>query len=80
MSFVRATGERGGTGCSLGLQRYEVPGAIEMLGHLGTTAGYRSFVGQLPAQRIDIARVITDPDDPPPVLFPALQLMADEAF
>jgi hypothetical protein len=79
MSFVPATDERGATGYSLGLQRYELPGAVELLGHPGTTAGYRSFVGQLPAQLIDIERVITNPDDPSPVLFPAFQLMVDEA-
>ena len=79
MSFVPATDERGVTGYGFGLQPYELPGGVELLGHLGTTAGYRTFVGQLPAQRLDIALVTTDPDDPSPVLFPAFQLMADEA-
>ena len=79
MSFVPATDERGVTGYGLGLQRCELPGCVELLGHLGTAAGYRTVVGQLPAQRIDIALVITNPDDPSPVFFPAFQLMADEA-
>jgi CubicO group peptidase (beta-lactamase class C family) len=79
LAFVPTTDEGGVTGYGLGLQRYELPGGGELLGHLGTTAGYRAFVGQLPEQRIDIALVVTNPDDPSPVLFPALQLMADEA-
>ena len=79
MSFVPATDERGVTGYPLGLQHYELPVGVELVGHLGTTAGYRTCMRQVPAQRIDIALVITNPDDPSPVLFPAFQLMADEA-
>jgi hypothetical protein len=36
-------------------------------------------VGHLPAQDIDFAMVITNPDDPTPVLAPALELMVAEA-
>lgn len=79
LTFVPATDEGGVVGYGLGIQRYELPGGVEMIGHIGTTAGYRAFVGHLPAEGIDIAMVITNPDDPSPVLFPALELMAGEA-
>jgi D-alanyl-D-alanine carboxypeptidase len=74
LTFVEATGD-GVVGYGLGIERYELPGGVELIGHLGTTAGYRAFVGHLPAQDIDIAMVITNPDDYTPVLLPALELM-----
>jgi len=79
LTFVPATDVGGVVGYGLGIQRYELPGGVEMIGHLGTTAGYRAFVGHLPAQDVDIAMVITNPDDPTPVLIPALERMVAEA-
>jgi D-alanyl-D-alanine carboxypeptidase len=79
LTFVQASDIPGQVGYGLGIERYELPGGVEMIGHLGTTAGYRAFVGYLPAQDIDIAMVITNPGDPTPVLMPALELMAGEA-
>ena len=43
------------------------------------TAGYRVVMGRLPAQRTTIVMVITTPDDPTPVLMPALQLLTGPA-
>ncbi len=60
-------------GYGLGLERYVLPGGVEVLGHMGTTGGYRAFMFHLPAQDIDLAMVTTTPDDPTPVLMPALQ-------
>jgi D-alanyl-D-alanine carboxypeptidase len=79
LSFVPATDVPGKVGYGLGIERYELPGGVEMIGHLGSTAGYRAFAGQLPAQQIDVAMVITNQDDPTPVLMPALELMVAEA-
>lgn len=79
LTFVEATDNPGKVGYGLGIERYELPGGVELIGNLGGTAGYRSFVGQLPAQQIDVAMVITNPDDPTPVLMPALELMVAEA-
>ena len=71
LTFVPADDVPGKVGYGLGLERYELPGGVEMIGHLGTGAGYRAWVGRLPAQEIDFAMVITNPDDPIPVLIPA---------
>jgi D-alanyl-D-alanine carboxypeptidase len=79
LTFVPAKDVGGMVGYGLGLMRYEWPGGIEVIGHLGTTAGFRAFVGHLPAHDIDVAMVITNPDDPTPVLFPAVKLMVAEA-
>lgn len=79
LTFVKATDLPGKVGYGLGIERYQFPGGVEVIGHLGTGAGYRAFIGRLPAQKIDIAMVITNPDDPTTVLFPALKLMVAEA-
>jgi CubicO group peptidase (beta-lactamase class C family) len=79
LTFVKATDIPGKVGYGLGIERYRFPGGVEVIGHLGSGAGYRAFVGRVPAQKIDIAMVITNPDDPTPVLFPALKLMLAEA-
>jgi hypothetical protein len=50
-----------------------------MVGHMGTTAGYRAFMFHLPAQHADFAMVTTSPADPMPVLIPMLQLLVAEA-
>ena len=75
LTFVKATDVGGVVGYGLGIQRYQFPGGVEALGHLGTGAGYRAFVGYLPAKKITIATVITNPDDPTAVLLPPLKLM-----
>jgi D-alanyl-D-alanine carboxypeptidase len=79
LTFVEAVDVPGKVGHGLGIERYVLPGGVEMIGHLGTTAGYRAFVGRVPAQQIDIAMVITNSGDPTPVLMPALELMVAEA-
>jgi hypothetical protein len=56
-----------------------LPGGVEMLGHMGTAAGYRAFMFRLPAQDIDIAMVINTPGDPAPGLIPTLKLLVAEA-
>ena len=55
------------------------PGDIEVLGHGGGTAGFRSFVGYLPAQDITIVVAMTNMEsDPSQVLFPALEILIPE--
>ena len=76
--FVAAPSPEGQVGYGLGLERY-IFGGTEMVGHLGTTAGFRVVMGRLPAQRTTIVMVITTPDDPTPVLMPALQLLTGAA-
>jgi D-alanyl-D-alanine carboxypeptidase len=75
LTFVKAHDEGGMNGYGLGVERYQFPGGVEAIGHLGTIAGYLAFVGHLPAQGVDVAMAITSRDDPSPVLLPALKLM-----
>jgi D-alanyl-D-alanine carboxypeptidase len=80
LSFVEASDENPYlVGYGLGIERYELPGGVEMIGHLGVTGGYMTYAGRLPAQEIDIAMVITSPGDPSPVLMPTLELLLGEA-
>jgi D-alanyl-D-alanine carboxypeptidase len=79
LTFVDAKGAPGLVGYGLGLERYELPGGVEVIGHAGGTAGYLSFVGHLPAQGVDVAMVINNRDDPTPVLITALKLMVAQA-
>jgi len=78
-TFVPTPNDHGRVGYGLGLERYVLPGGVEMVGHMGTTAGYRAYMFHLPAQDIDLAMVTTSPDDPMPVLEPALKLLVAEA-
>lgn len=78
-TFVAAETPHGQVGYGLGLERYVLPGGVEIVGHMGTTAGYRAYMFHLPAQDIDLAMVTNTPDDPMPVLRPALELLLAEA-
>jgi D-alanyl-D-alanine carboxypeptidase len=73
--FVAADESNGRIGYGLGLERYVLPGGVEMVGHMGTTGGYRAYTFRLPAQGVDIAMVTTSPVDPAPVLMPALKVL-----
>jgi D-alanyl-D-alanine carboxypeptidase len=79
LTFVDAKGAPGLVGYGLGLQRYQLPGGVEVIGHAGGTAGYLAFVGHLPVQNVDVAMVINNRDNPLPVLIPALKLMVAQA-
>jgi D-alanyl-D-alanine carboxypeptidase len=78
-TFVAAESPEGLVGYGLGLERYVLPGGVEIIGHMGTAGGYRAFMFHLPAQDIDLAMAINNPDDPTPVLLPALKLLIAEA-
>jgi len=74
-AFVPTPDEHGRVGYGLGLERYVLPGGVEVIGHMGTSAGYRAFMFRLPAQHIDLAMVTNEPGDPSSVLFPALEVL-----
>ena len=42
-------------GYGLGLEKWVLPGGVELIGHAGTTAGFSATVYYLPAQDITIA-------------------------
>jgi D-alanyl-D-alanine carboxypeptidase len=84
LTFVRAGNDSElELGYGLGLERYDLPGGVNVIGHFGTAGGYRAFVGYAPAQKIEIAIAFTTgqyaPDDPTPVITRALELMVAEA-
>jgi D-alanyl-D-alanine carboxypeptidase len=72
--YVAATGD-GLTGYGLGVEHYDLPGGVEMVGHMGSSAGSRALMVHLPAQDIDITMIITSRGDPLPVLMPTLELL-----
>jgi D-alanyl-D-alanine carboxypeptidase len=74
-TFVAAHDENGLTGYGLGLERYLMPGGVEIIGHVGTAGGYRTVMFHLPAQDIDLTITMNQPDDLSPLLFPALKIL-----
>jgi D-alanyl-D-alanine carboxypeptidase len=79
LTFVDAPDEAGVPyWYGLGMEKYVLPGDVEMIGHLGCTAGYCSAVHYLPAQDITVAAMI-DIKDPGSLYFqlflPALELL-----
>jgi D-alanyl-D-alanine carboxypeptidase len=78
--FVPASDGSGLTGYGLGLEKYELPGGVELIGHVGSTAGYFAVMGHLPAQKVDVALVMTNSVYSPTVLIPVLKrLIAADA-
>jgi D-alanyl-D-alanine carboxypeptidase len=75
-AFVDAAGEGGLVGYGLGFQKYRLPGGVEMVGHLGGTAGYRSGVFHFPDLDLSIAFAISVLGDPLPVIDAAVKVMA----
>jgi hypothetical protein len=56
LSFVQAKNDSGlSLGYGLGIERYELPGGVTVIGHFGTGVGYRAFVGYAPAQKVDLS-------------------------
>jgi len=41
-----------------------LPGGVELIGHIGTAAGFRVVVAEAPAQTLDFAMAINSTDDP----------------
>jgi hypothetical protein len=78
LTFVPAHDDGGMNGYGLGIERHQLPGGVEAIGHVGTIAGYLAFAAHLPAQGIDVAMAITSRGDPMPVLLPTLKLMISQ--
>jgi D-alanyl-D-alanine carboxypeptidase len=82
LTFVDAPDEAGVPyWYGLGMEKYVLPGNVEMIGHLGCTAGYCSAVHYLPAQEITVAAMINI-KDPGSLYFqlflPTLELLVPE--
>jgi D-alanyl-D-alanine carboxypeptidase len=76
LELAPAQGEGGLAGNGLGIEQYALPGGIELVGHLGGTAGYRSFVGRVRPLGVTMALVLNAQDDPTPLLIPAVDALA----
>jgi CubicO group peptidase (beta-lactamase class C family) len=67
-TFVDATGDGGRVGYGLGLEKYLFAGDVAMIGHLGSTAGYRAGTFYFPGLDLTMAFVISSQGDPTPVI------------
>jgi D-alanyl-D-alanine carboxypeptidase len=78
MTFIDAPDEGGQVGYGLGLQQYMLPGGLELIGHLGSTAGYRAFTGYFPGLDLSIALAFNSQADPTPLILAALDVVSPE--
>jgi D-alanyl-D-alanine carboxypeptidase len=76
LDLAPAQGEGGLVGYGLGIEQYALPGGIELVGHLGGTAGYRSFVGRVRPLGVTIAFALNAQDDPTPLVIPVVEALA----
>jgi D-alanyl-D-alanine carboxypeptidase len=76
LAFGPAQGEGGLVGYGLGIEQRVLPGGVELIGHLGGTAGCRTYVGRMRPQGITIALVLNWQDDPTPLVIPAVEALA----
>ncbi|WP_259310585.1 serine hydrolase domain-containing protein [Capillimicrobium parvum] len=76
LTFAPAPDVGGQVGYGLGVEQRIFPGNVEMIGHLGTAAGYNAYVARLPAQHVTIASAINWAEDPSPLLLPAVHALA----
>lgn len=74
MTFIDASGEGGIVGYGLGVEKYRLPGGLELIGHLGGTAGYRSFTGYFPRLGLSMALAFSTQGDPTPIVLVALNV------
>ena len=51
-------------------------GYLSFNGHLGGTAGYRSFVGRVRPLRVTMTFALNAQEDPTPLVIPAVQALA----
>lgn len=75
LDVAPAQGDGGLAGYGLGIERYAVPGGVELIGHLGGTAGYRSFVGRVRPVNVTLAFALNAQDDPTPLVLPVVQAL-----
>jgi D-alanyl-D-alanine carboxypeptidase len=77
-AFVEAPDVGGQVGYGLGLQKYVIAGGLEMIGHMGGTAGYRSGTFYFPTLNLSMSFAIDVQDNPMPVILAALKVMAPD--
>ena len=75
LAFAPAPDQGGQVGYGLGIEQRAVPGGIELIGHLGGTAGYCSYVGRLHPQDVTMTFDLNWQTDPTPLFLPAVQAL-----
>ena len=75
LAFLPAPDAGGQVGYGLGIERRLLPGGVEAIGHLGSTAGYRSYVARVRPPNVTVALALNWEDDPTPVLIPAVKVL-----
>jgi D-alanyl-D-alanine carboxypeptidase len=76
LDMAPAQGDGPLAGYGLGIEQYALPGGSELIGHLGGTAGYRSFVGRVRPARVTMTFALNAQDDPTPLVLSAVQALA----
>jgi D-alanyl-D-alanine carboxypeptidase len=76
LDLAPAQAEGGLVGYGLGIERRALPGGVELVGHLGGTGGYRSFVGRVRPIGVTMTFALNVQDDPTPLVIPAVQALA----
>jgi D-alanyl-D-alanine carboxypeptidase len=80
LTFAPAPDQGGQIGYGLGMEQRAVPGGIELVGHLGGTAGYCSYAGRLFPQNVTMTFDLNWQTDPTPLFLPAVQALATSPF
>ncbi len=76
LTFAPAPDQGGQIGYGLGIEQRLAPGGIELIGHLGGTAGYTSYTGRLRPQNVTMTFTLNWLTDPTPLFLPAVQALA----
>jgi D-alanyl-D-alanine carboxypeptidase len=76
LTFAPAPDTGGQVGYGLGIEQRVLPGGVELIGHLGGTAGYTAYIGRLRPQGVTMSFALNWSDDPTPLVIPAVQALA----
>jgi len=76
LSLGPAQGVGGLVAYGLGIEQRDLPGGVSLIGHLGGTGGFFSYVGRARPLGVTIAFVINSEGDPTPLLLPAVHVLA----
>jgi D-alanyl-D-alanine carboxypeptidase len=76
LAFAPAPDRGGQVGYGLGIEQRVAPGGVELIGHLGGAAGYAAYVGRLRPQGVTMAYALNWSDDPTPLHFAAVKVLA----
>jgi hypothetical protein len=68
LAFAPAPDQGGQVGYDLGIEHRVFPGGVDLIGHLGTAAGYTAYVARLRRQHVTIVSALNWAEDPSPRL------------